>query len=365
MRGSRLFMLHLLTYADELIAKQSTTTQELRLVDRTCKVWLLNYVNVDSVTLAKSTPWAACGKSSASDARRLITTKPVEQDADIGTSKRAKGDKEPHISVQEAQKVDIDDILKIASESLPIYYDEIQLKCFMDYSREINVLVAKKEVKTIGFAVANYSREKTHIMSLAVSRLNRREGAAGRLIDHLKERGMPISLYMLPSNIVARSFYKKHCFKEVELVLDYYPGIFRNNKAIGPADAFMMEWSGKDACQQASEEHVDRADERWPDFDMDQQRDFPLWYVERLNNKRIRLLETVRDLKILGRQKSLRGNKTAENEFLDKARAIENSLKEICSHSSGNIQAEAWAFMNSTKLQRDPPDNITPHTRYD
>jgi ribosomal-protein-alanine acetyltransferase len=93
-----------------------------------------------------------------------------------------------------------------------------------------NVTVVRHGDSLVGFAIMVYGEEEAHIVLLAVHPAYRRKGVASTLLSWLETttRIAGIDLIRLEAraqNAAARSFYRKHGFKELELRKGYYEGV--------------------------------------------------------------------------------------------------------------------------------------------
>ena len=119
---------------------------------------------------------------------------------------------------------DLDDIVKIGKESLPIYY---KLHNLLEMGKIPSYLIYKciLENESIGFCVLEICDDnRIHIMSIAISKPNRGKGYGSNIIEFLKNTFLKytLSLNVQIQNKDAVRFYLKHNFEIKDTLINYY-----------------------------------------------------------------------------------------------------------------------------------------------
>jgi ribosomal protein S18 acetylase RimI-like enzyme len=125
---------------------------------------------------------------------------------------------------------DLRDIVQIGKESLPIYYKLHHLTEMLHSSYLI--YKCKLENEPMGFCVLEICDEnKIHIMSIAISKLNRGKGYGSKIMEFLKKTFLKytLSLYVQIQNKDAVRFYLKHNFKIKKTLVNYYDKLEHKN----------------------------------------------------------------------------------------------------------------------------------------
>ena len=126
---------------------------------------------------------------------------------------------------------DLFNIVKIGRDSLPIYY---KLHNLIDMIKNPSYLIYKcnLENEPMGFCVLEICDEnKIHIMSIAISKLNRGKGYGSKIMEFLKKTFLKytLSLYVQIQNKDAVRFYLKHNFKIKKTLVNYYDKLEHKN----------------------------------------------------------------------------------------------------------------------------------------
>ena len=125
---------------------------------------------------------------------------------------------------------DLLDIVQIGKESLPIYYQLHHLTEMLNSSYLI--YKCNLENEPMGFCVLEICDEnKIHIMSIAISKLNRGKGYGSKIMEFLKKTFLKytLSLYVQIQNKDAVRFYLKHNFKIKKTLVNYYDKLEHKN----------------------------------------------------------------------------------------------------------------------------------------
>jgi ribosomal protein S18 acetylase RimI-like enzyme len=125
---------------------------------------------------------------------------------------------------------DLRDIVQIGKESLPIYYKLHHLTEMLHSSYLI--YKCNLENEPMGFCVLEICDEnKIHIMSIAISKLNRGKGYGSKIMEFLKKTFLKytLSLYVQIQNKDAVRFYLKHNFKIKKTLVNYYDKLEHKN----------------------------------------------------------------------------------------------------------------------------------------
>lgn len=96
--------------------------------------------------------------------------------------------------------------------------------------RETNVVVARDGTKIVGFAVMKYRAEDAHLLLLGVHAAYRRKGVASALLAWLEDTlgvagAAAIQVEVRASNHVARAFYARLGYEQVNATSRYYQGV--------------------------------------------------------------------------------------------------------------------------------------------
>ena len=102
------------------------------------------------------------------------------------------------------------------------------LRCIRD--ADTNVLVATFHGRTVGFAIMIYRDDEAHLVLLAVDPRYGRRGIGAALLNWVEQSALTagigqVYLESRVTNAAARSFYKRHGYREVQLVPRYYKGV--------------------------------------------------------------------------------------------------------------------------------------------
>lgn len=122
---------------------------------------------------------------------------------------------------------DLFEIEKCGKDSLPIYYRYRHLKSFRQ-STKYQIWVLKDISNIYGFVIFDIkSPVHIHILSIAISRRNRKKKLASYLMNELKKKyyGSKITLFVQISNLPALNFYIKHGFKMSKFLPGYYENL--------------------------------------------------------------------------------------------------------------------------------------------
>jgi ribosomal protein S18 acetylase RimI-like enzyme len=149
---------------------------------------------------------------------------------------------ENNISIEQvSSNNDLVDIAIIGSNTLPIYYTTIHLLEIVNnplyYIIKISITnkLQNNNINTIGFIILKQNEsKKLHIMSIAILEEYQGCGYGSMLINYLKSNypKYSYSLYVQTVNIKGISFYKKHGFKIVKLIENYYTELDEKNAYI-------------------------------------------------------------------------------------------------------------------------------------
>jgi len=96
--------------------------------------------------------------------------------------------------------------------------------------RETNVIVAVEGKRIVGFAIMKYFDEQAHLLLFAVAANRQRQGIGRALWGWLEETTSAagihtVALEVRARNVVARTFYRRFGFVDVETVGGYYSGV--------------------------------------------------------------------------------------------------------------------------------------------
>lgn len=107
-----------------------------------------------------------------------------------------------------------------------------------DNDNDNSIVVATWRGLIIGYIFGELSRGNIHIVSLAVDKPFRSKGVGSGLMAYLRmvNKFKSMSLFVYTENKPAISFYKKHGFRVVQKLADYYRGTFDANNC----DAYKM-----------------------------------------------------------------------------------------------------------------------------
>lgn len=127
------------------------------------------------------------------------------------------------VRIRRAGPLDLPGIYRVEKLSFP---DPWPLLAFFPYlvDREALALVAE-EAGIIGFILALREGEDLHIHDLAVAPEHRRKGVASALLSELlaeAKDAQRVRLEVRASNLAAQAFYKKHGFREIATLPNYY-----------------------------------------------------------------------------------------------------------------------------------------------
>jgi len=127
------------------------------------------------------------------------------------------------VRIRRAGLFDLLGIYRVEKESFP---DPWPLLAFLPYisAKDALAFVAEEE-KVIAFILAFREGEEIHIHDLAVAPQYRRKGIGSALLAALISSAgdaRRLRLEVRVSNSPARAFYRKHGFKEVAVLPNYY-----------------------------------------------------------------------------------------------------------------------------------------------
>ncbi len=130
------------------------------------------------------------------------------------------------LKIREVQSEDIYSILKLAYETLPERYNPLIFNHFYEYFRN-SFLVAEKNHKIIGFLIGIITNNFAKILMISINVDYRKQGVATILLNKFFEQMISkniniIELETRVDNTAAISFYKKHGFKEIEKIKNFY-----------------------------------------------------------------------------------------------------------------------------------------------
>jgi [ribosomal protein S18]-alanine N-acetyltransferase len=133
----------------------------------------------------------------------------------------------------------IPSLVQIHSESFEQFWDE---KTFLNYvnNEAFRLYVAQVKAQTIGFVLMSVLYEQAEILTLAIRKLNRRQGCAtglmGLAFADLETYGVEkIFLEVAQDNAAALSLYLQLGFMKTGIRKAYY-----HRKGKPPQDAFML-----------------------------------------------------------------------------------------------------------------------------
>lgn len=132
----------------------------------------------------------------------------------------------PNGIIREIRENDIADIAALERDIFPDPWTERGIRETWCQKNTLLLGAWKNGVMT-GYVILYYVLDEGEIVRIAVSRSRRRQGAAGRLFERLRDicEGKGITRLMLEvriSNKAAVSFYKKYGFTEDGVRKDYY-----------------------------------------------------------------------------------------------------------------------------------------------
>lgn len=132
------------------------------------------------------------------------------------------------VIVRKATILDISNLVKINSETLPIVYSEMDYLAIMLTKNNI-AMIAEDNGDTVGFIVGRVEdKNRWHIMMLAVSEKYRRRGIATNLINssialiRKKVKINKVSLFTKTSNDSGIKFYESYGMHKERIEKDYY-----------------------------------------------------------------------------------------------------------------------------------------------
>lgn len=93
-----------------------------------------------------------------------------------------------------------------------------------------NVVVAREQTHIVGFALLRYDDDRAHLLLLGVAPARRRRGIATALVHWLEETMrvagiVAVQVELRQSNSIARAFYEKLGFEQVNATSKYYQGV--------------------------------------------------------------------------------------------------------------------------------------------
>jgi len=102
--------------------------------------------------------------------------------------------------------------------------------CRAIQDREINVVVARDGTNVVGFAVMKYRSEDAHLLLLGVHPAFRRKGVGSALLSWLEATlrvagASAVQVEVRASNQVARTFYARLGYEQVNATSRFYQGI--------------------------------------------------------------------------------------------------------------------------------------------
>ena len=139
--------------------------------------------------------------------------------------------KERYITIRKATVGDLDRLHRIEVECFPEEaFTRLQLEYILTFPHFMS-LIAEVDGEVAGFIIGSLEvyNDKVvgHIYSIDVLGRFRRRGIASKLLNEMEkilaERGAEeCYLEVRVDNLAARSLYKKHGYKQVEVLKDYY-----------------------------------------------------------------------------------------------------------------------------------------------
>ncbi|MBS7655781.1 ribosomal protein S18-alanine N-acetyltransferase [Candidatus Bathyarchaeota archaeon] len=132
------------------------------------------------------------------------------------------------LSIRRAKKEDLNQVYAIELLSFKNPYPKYLFDSFLSDS-SILFLVCLSYEELIGYIIASLKNRSGHIISLAVHPKFRRKGVGSTLLREIlnlmkKAKILFVKLEVNESNVAAISFYKKHGFKFVKEIKNYYEG---------------------------------------------------------------------------------------------------------------------------------------------
>lgn len=97
-------------------------------------------------------------------------------------------------------------------------------------ARDVNVAVARAGREVVGFAIMRYGPLEAALQLFAVRPAHRRRGIGSALVDWLVEAARVAGVYvvyveMRADNAVARNFYRRRGFEDMEPLPNYYSNV--------------------------------------------------------------------------------------------------------------------------------------------
>jgi len=124
--------------------------------------------------------------------------------------------------ITKVTKDDINDLEKLASECLPIYYKSDDIIYLLN-NVKYRLYKAVYNDTIIGLCFLELFQDRIHIMSICINPNYQKLGVGSNIIDFFKKKyKKPISLYVQSYNVSAVNFYVKNNFKIVKTIPDYY-----------------------------------------------------------------------------------------------------------------------------------------------
>ncbi len=145
-------------------------------------------------------------------------------------------EKQP-FTIRSCQEQDLEKIRKIEQKSFPTPWPKASFRHILQRNSGI-FFVAVNSSDISGYSVANVERDvnlsrfqtrrEGHLLKIAVSKEERREGIGTTLMrmleENLQDKGVEnVKLEVRVQNNGARDFYQKIGFEEKELIKNYYP----------------------------------------------------------------------------------------------------------------------------------------------
>lgn len=128
--------------------------------------------------------------------------------------------------VRDVTPNDIDAVAAIEAVSFPDPWSRRAFAALVD-REEVVFLVATREDRVVGFAVAWYAADQGELSNLAVDSADRRGGVGAQLLEAVMDRGrargaVDLWLEVRESNVAARQLYQRQQFEEAGIRKAYY-----------------------------------------------------------------------------------------------------------------------------------------------
>uniref|UniRef100_A0A6C0EIH9 N-acetyltransferase domain-containing protein n=1 Tax=viral metagenome TaxID=1070528 RepID=A0A6C0EIH9_9ZZZZ len=127
-----------------------------------------------------------------------------------------------NIEINEINKIDIERLVFIGEQCLPIFYDSDSIEYLLNTDGYLLYKILLDNL-IIGYCFIENIEDRCHILSIAILKEYRNKGIGGNIIEYIKLLNKnKISLYVHLENKKAIRFYNNNGFIVKKLLENYY-----------------------------------------------------------------------------------------------------------------------------------------------